>query len=229
VRATLADHGVTPRRHGYGLLLILILGSLGFQLATSEGNFAHVITIALQGAILLAALWISQARTRRLRVATVLVGAVTAGSALAFAATGDTDAAGARVMSFLLIAFAPAAILHGVVEHFRAERRVTLQTMFGVLCIYLLIGMMFAFTYGVIDDLSSSAFFAQLSGEGTTSDYLYFSFTTMTTTGYGDLTAAGDLGRSLAITEQLIGQIYMVTVVALIVGNLRRPAPQRSS
>jgi Ion channel len=187
-----------------------------------------VITIALQGAILLAALWISQARTGRLRVATVLVVAITAGSALAFAASGDADAAGARIMSFLLVAFAPVAILHGVVEHFRAERRVTLQTVFGVLCIYLLIGMMFAFTYGVIDDLSSAPFFAQLNGEGTTSDYLYFSFTTMTTTGYGDLTAAGDLGRSLAITEQLIGQIYMVTVVALIVGNLRRPAPQRS-
>ena len=60
----------------------------------------------------------------------------------------------------------------------------------------------------------------------TTSDYLYFSFTTMTTTGYGDLTAATDLGRSFAITEQLIGQIYLVTVVAVIVGNLSRGAVQ---
>ena len=46
----------------------------------------------------------------------------------------------------------------------------------------------------------------------------------MTTTGYGDLTAAHDLGRSLAITEALIGQIYLVTVVALIVSNLAQPA-----
>jgi hypothetical protein len=44
----------------------------------------------------------------------------------------------------------------------------------------------------------------------------------MTTTGFGDLTAAHDVGRSLAITEALIGQIYLVTLVALIVGNLGR-------
>ena len=49
----------------------------------------------------------------------------------------------------------------------------------------------------------------------------------MTTTGFGDLTAAYDLGRSLAVTEALFGQIYLVTVVALIVGNLGRPSVAR--
>jgi hypothetical protein len=67
---------------------------------------------------------------------------------------------------------------------------------------------------------SSEPFFA--SGEGDTEDFLYFSFATLTTVGYGDLTAASDLGRSLAIMEALIGQVYLVTVVALIVGNLAR-------
>ena len=51
-------------------------------------------------------------------------------------------------------------------------------------------------------------------------DFLYFSFVTMTTVGYGDLTAAGDLGRMLAVTEALIGQLYLVTVVALVIGNI---------
>ncbi len=53
-------------------------------------------------------------------------------------------------------------------------------------------------------------------------DRLYFSFTTMTTVGFGDLTAAGDAGRMLAITEALLGQLYLVSVVALIVANLGR-------
>ena len=57
---------------------------------------------------------------------------------------------------------------------------------------------------------------------GDSSDFVYFSFATLTTVGYGDLTAATDLGRSLAITEALIGQIYLVTVVALIVPNIGR-------
>lgn len=226
LRQTLAEQGVSPREHGYGLLLLLILVSLVFQLAAPEGTAAHAVTILLLGGTFLAALWTSQARTRVLRIGTAVVVVVTVGAAITFAAAGEVNDAGARIISFLLAAAAPVAIVHGVVRHFREEGRVTMQTMFGVLCIYLLIGSLFAFSYGVIDDLGPS-FFAQL-GEGTTSDYLYFSFVTQTTTGYGDLTAATDLGRSLAITEALIGQIYMVTVVALIVGNLRGPAPRRA-
>jgi hypothetical protein len=60
------------------------------------------------------------------------------------------------------------------------------------------------------------------------SECLYFSFTTLTTVGYGDLTARTDLGHTLAVFEALIGQIYLVTVVSLIVGNLRRRLPERA-
>jgi uncharacterized membrane protein len=87
---------------------------------------------------------------------------------------------------------------------------------------------MFAYIYGLIDNLGSPSFFAQVD-HANTSDYLYFSFTTQTTTGFGDLTAATDLGRSFTIIEELLGQIYMVTVVALIVGGLGASARQRSA
>jgi hypothetical protein len=231
-RARLRDSAIakelTPGRHGYGVLLLLILVSIGFQLGAAEGDLTHAVTIVLQGGTFLAALWVSQARTRLLRLASAIVLAVTAAAAVGFAAAGTVDDAGARIVSFMLVVGAPVAIAHGIVTQFREVGHVTVQTMFGVLCIYLLIGALFAFTYGVIDDLTSSSFFAEVN-HASTSDYLYFSFTTLTTTGYGDLTAAADLGRSLAITEALIGQIYMVTVVALIVGNLRRPAGQTPS
>ena len=55
----------------------------------------------------------------------------------------------------------------------------------------------------------------------TTADYLYFSFMTQTTVGYGDLTAAGNLGRACAVLEALVGQLYLVTVVALVVSRMR--------
>jgi hypothetical protein len=98
---------------------------------------------------------------------------------------------------------------------------VTLHTMFGVLCIYLLLGMLFALAYGLVGEAQSEPFFAS-GGKEDISDFLYFSFATLTTVGYGDLAAATDLGRSVAITEALIGQIYLVTVVAVIVGSLSR-------
>jgi voltage-gated potassium channel Kch len=93
----------------------------------------------------------------------------------------------------------------------------------GVLAFYLLVGMLFAFGYGAIDHLAAGAFFAG-GEEATVSHCLYFSFTTLTTVGYGDFVAATDLGRTLAIFEALLGQIYLVTVVSLIVSNLGRPA-----
>ena len=104
-------------------------------------------------------------------------------------------------------------------KQFHAEQRITIETMFGVLCLYLLIGLLFAALFGVVQDvLEGTDFFVGTAGD--TSDFLYFSFATLTTVGYGDLIAATDVGRSLAITEALVGQIYLVTVVAVIVGNL---------
>jgi Ion channel len=81
----------------------------------------------------------------------------------------------------------------------------------------------FGVAYGAIQEISEEPFFA--TGTGQRDDFLYFSYATLTTVGYGDLIAAHDVGRSLAITEALVGQIYLVTVVAVIVSNLR---PARS-
>jgi hypothetical protein len=96
--------------------------------------------------------------------------------------------------------------------------------MFGVLCLYLLIGLAFGTVFAFVDEVGDRPFFT--SGAADRDDFLYYSFSTLTTTGYGDLIAATDVGRSLSITEALIGQIYLVTIVAMIVGNLR-PAPRR--
>jgi uncharacterized membrane protein len=70
--------------------------------------------------------------------------------------------------------------------------------------------------------LGQGPFFANVDAPDGT-DYLYFSFVTLTTVGYGDLVARGSLGRMLAVSEALLGQLYLVTVVALLVGNVGRP------
>lgn len=84
---------------------------------------------------------------------------------------------------------------------------------------YLLVGLMFAFVYVAIQNLGGGPFFA--SGAAATSPRsLYFSFVTLTTVGYGDFTARTNLGHTLSVTEALLGQIYLVTVVAVIVSHL---------
>jgi voltage-gated potassium channel Kch len=96
----------------------------------------------------------------------------------------------------------------------------------GVLCLYMLIGMLFGFVYGALDRFGGDPFFADGS-LATVSRCLYFSFATLTTVGYGDLVARTDTGHTLAVFEALLGQIYLVTVVSLIVSNLGRRARTR--
>jgi Ion channel len=211
----------TRWEHRYGFVLLLILCSLVFQLAAPDQAWARLVAIALQGATLILALYASQARPAIARLATVVVTLAVLGSGAALVGFGEFGPTSGRIVSALLVALAPLAIAMGVVRGARTEGTVTLHTMFGVLCIYLLLGMLFALAYGLVGNAQSEAFFAS-GAEEDISDFLYFSFATLTTVGYGDLAAGTDLGRSVAITEALIGQIYLVTVVAVIVGNLSR-------
>jgi hypothetical protein len=207
--------------YGYGWLLVLILFTLGFQMAAPETNWARITTIFLQGFTLIAALSVSGVRRWLIHFATVITALAVVSAAGVLIGSGDLDLGGGRVLGFLLVAMAPLAIVVGVVRQARQAQKITVRTMFGVLCVYLLLGTAFAYAYGIDSAIEDGGFFAQISG-GDQSDFLYFSFTTLTTTGFGDLTAAHDLGRALAIAEALIGQIYLVTLVALIVGNLGR-------
>ena len=211
-----------PDGYAYGWLLFLILTSLAFQLGAPDEEWARVVTVALQGLTLLASLRVSGAHRWLIRAATVVVVLAVAGTTGVLVSSSDLGVSGGRLVGLLLVLLAPAAIVTGIVKQARRAGAVTVRTMFGVLCVYLLIGGSFGFIYGVVSSLGSGPFFAEIEG-GTQSDFLYFSFATLTTTGYGDLTAATDFGRALAITEALIGQIYLVTVVALIVSSLVRP------
>ena len=102
-----------------------------------------------------------------------------------------------------------------------------MQSIYGALSAYLIIGVAFASFFAAIDHLSGGHFFAR--GEpGSTQTFQYFSFTTLTTLGYGDFTAAGNLGRAVADLEALTGQIFLVTLVAFLVTQFRAPSePQR--
>ena len=84
-----------------------------------------------------------------------------------------------------------------------------------------LIGLVFANIYAVVETIGGSPFFAQIE-DAAFADFVYFSYVTLATVGYGDLSAAATPGRMLAVANGLLGQIYLVTVVAIIVGNLGR-------
>jgi Ion channel len=97
-----------------------------------------------------------------------------------------------------------------------AHRRVTHETVLGALCTYVLVGLLFAFVYLAVSDLREASFFVQ-EGPHSQSEYLYFSFVTLTTLGFGDLSPAVGLPQALTVLEALLGQIFLVTLVARLV------------
>ena len=211
----------------FGVLLALILVTLAYSLAAPTGEFAHIVAVALQAAVLVAA--VISTRMHRIVVVLAIAAAVIGigGSVAALLGTDDFDQGSASIVALPYVVLTPIAIVSGLVKHFREEGGVTVQTMFGVLCLYLLIGLAFGTAFAFVDEVGNRFFFT--TGEATRDDFLYYSFSTLTTTGYGDLTAATNVARSLSVTEALIGQIYLVTVVALIVGNLRPASRRRRS
>lgn len=203
----------------FGIVLALIIVAVFFVMAAPRGDGARFVSVTLQALVLVAAVIASKSPpwVIRLSVAAAILGI--AGSAAALFGTGQFGNSAAGLVALLYVLMTPPAIATGVVKQFREQGGVTIHSMFGVLCLYLLIGLIFAVAFAVIQDVSSTDFFT--TKDGGRDDFLYFSYATLTTVGYGDLIAASNLGRSLAISEALLGQIYLVTVVALIVGNLR--------
>jgi Ion channel len=208
------------RHHGFGAVLALVLASVAFQVAAPDSDWARLVSVGLGAATLATAVWAARP------VRTVAWTAAAAAVLLAMFALvvlvveGDFPEATAGLVNGLLVLIAPAVIVSGIVRDLRAEGAVTVRTLSGVLAIYLLVGMFFALLGGAVAAIGDGPYFAGVA-EATRSDFLYFSYVTLSTTGFGDLSPVSDLGRMLAVIEALIGQIYLVTVVALIVANLR--------
>jgi Ion channel len=96
------------------------------------------------------------------------------------------------------------------------HKRVTYETVLGALCTYVLLGLLFAFAYLALDLVRDAPFFAQ-PGTHEASEYLYFSFVTITTLGFGDLSPAVGLPQALTALEALLGSVFLVTLVARLV------------
>jgi hypothetical protein len=207
-------------RDRYGLLLGILFATFGIQGATSNQGWVRILVTALLGAALVVALWAADARPVLTRLA-VFVAALLLAVTVVSVALGDHKRIATNLADLLLVAVAPSAVVLGVVRGLRRRQRVTVEAVFGALCFYILVGLLFAFTYGVVGALGGQPFFAGRSSASPPL-YLYFSFTTLTTVGYGDYTAASNLGHTLSNFEALMGQIYLVTVVSVIIGNLPR-------
>jgi len=207
-------------RDGYLIVLvmtILVVIVIPIDAAYRGGGITTVSAIGL-----LVFTTMSRSKvSHRLRVASSIVIAVSFALAIAFTITND--AAEAQSMTWLAATFsATYTVMIGmcfpaILRHAFRHRRITLNTVAAALSAYLMIGLIFTSMFRFVE-IVAPPFFSQTNVNPFT--FEYFSFITLSTVGYGDFSPANDAGRTLAMLEGVFGQIFLVTIVALVVSNL---------
>lgn len=212
---------MTEPRRSFGVVLVAIVVAVIFQLSAPPTDATRLIGVVIQGSVVLIALRAAGTQRHVVAISSVGVAVAVILATIAVVVGGDTGPGAARLITLALILLTPTAVVAGVIRELREDRRVTVETVYCGLCLYLLIGTAFAFLFGAIEDVGSAPFFTG-GKSGSPNDFLYFSLANLTTTGFGDFTAASELGRAMSVTEALMGQMYLVTVLAVIVSNVRR-------
>jgi prepilin signal peptidase PulO-like enzyme (type II secretory pathway) len=219
VTAVSADRtSAAPEREAsfrYGAVLAIVLAFVLLEVLSPDAHWSRAAGIALASAALSVAIATSRERAEVRRARTLLF----AGIALLVVVavwTGLLSDALTFVVGTLIVAAIPFALGGGVLRLINNDG-VTVQAVAGALAIYLVIGMLFASAIGFVKAVDSSPYFNQSAVHN--GDVVYYSFTVMTTTGFGDFTAAQPIGHALAVLEMLTGQIYLVTVIGILIGN----------
>jgi hypothetical protein len=207
----------------YGLVLLLIIITFVVMMTLPpEGWGGRVAAIAVAALTAIVAFTSSDVRSARVRLAAVVAGVAVAAAAVATAVSSERLLALAFGIVAIMLAVAAVTILRRVV----GAREVDFRTILGAISVFTLLGLLFGFFYFALSRWGHEPFFAGHAA-ARSSDYLFFSYTTLTTTGYGNLVPAGRVGESFAVLEMLVGQIFLVTLVAGLV-SLWRPGSARA-
>jgi hypothetical protein len=212
----------------YGLVLLLVIATfIATMTLPPEGWGGRVIAVAIAGLTAIVAFTSSDVRPGRVRLAVAAVVVAVAAAILAQQISSGALLGAAFGIVGILLAIAAATILRRVIIGANA---VDFRTILGAISVYTLLGLLFAFLYIAFSRWTDHDFFTGVQHPAA-SNFLFFSYTTLTTTGYGNLVPAGTVGQSFSVLEMLLGQIFLVTLVAGLVSLWRpggsRPAAQR--
>ena len=204
----------------YGLVLLLIIVTFVVMMTLPpEGWGGRVAAVAVAGLTAIVAFTSSDVRPARVRLATLIAVVAVVAAIVAERIPSDRLLGLAFATVALLLAIAAITILRRVVL---SADRVDFRTILGAISVFTLLGLLFAFLYVFFSRWTHASFFTGVN-HARASDYVFFSYTTLTTTGYGNLVPAGTVGQSVAVLEMLVGQFFLVTLVAGLV-SLWRPS-----
>ncbi len=206
-------------RHSFLLasLIILLVALPILQMATGgRTGFPALLTLVLVATIFV------NSRQRSIYVITAIA-ALFSISGISYAEFAESDVIRrvSQLIGLGLLSFTTLLMLNSLLQ----EEKVSEDTIVGGICIYLLVGLCFAVAYILMIDLAPGSFIAgdkviQISGampSAHATSMLYFSFVTMTTLGYGDIAPSSDFAQMCAVTQAIIGQLYLTIFLARLV------------
>ena len=202
--------------NAFGIVLLLVLATYATTSLTRYSGWSAVVVSVLGSLTTVIALASSGVRDSLVRVGGGLAIASVTFAVIAALADRNGLLATSGLLQILLFTWAAAAVLRAVL----AESQVGFKTILGAISVYLIFGLLFTSLYVVIDKLQAGSFF-EPARELQTGDYVFFSFTTLTTTGYGNLVPGGQPGKMFSVLEMLVGQIFLVTLIAGLVSVWR--------
>lgn len=204
--------------HSYWAVLAAIFVVFFLAALLPDAPWATSVIVLFQSVTLLIAIWTAGWSMTERTVPFAIASAAGIAALINLFWQGEALTTALALVAGLLTVTLAYVIAMGAV----AQNEVNSRSVGGAICVYILFGILFMFLFSVLALLGHGPFFAQ-GTDGTRPLRLYFSYTTLATLGYGDYTAAGNLGHALAVLEALIGQLYLVTVVAVVVTRLGRP------
>jgi hypothetical protein len=197
----------------YASLLVLLLANFFLLELVDDPRWGALGSTLLAAAALVVAISDPEAGHHLKRRHVIQIGACVALAPLVLFVNSTELLALTYLLPVALLVTATLPVtIRRVVEH----RRVTHETVLGALCAYVLLGLLFAFVYLAVEELDDASFFAQ-PGPHQQSEYVYFSFVSLTTLGFGDLSPSVGLPQALTVLEALCGSIFLVTLVARLV------------
>lgn len=197
------------RRDRFDLLFALLVAVL--LLTGLDGPLAQVL-VAVTTSLALLVLFLSAGFEQTRLSAVVLVTLAALSWLTAFVLDPDkVEGAAAWILQAIILGLVIGVVLRRIVNH----RRVTAQTIFGALSVYILIGLIFGMVFGAMEAVSDEILLA--ADDGTRDDPIYYSFVTLTTLGFGDVTSVSSLVRRVTVVEAIVGQVFLATMVARVV------------
>lgn len=208
-----------------GLLLLLFLSPFIGSFSSELGQtIATLMVVFLLATVLIAAALAVSNDQKHTRLTLALAGACLILTVLAQLAGSSS----LRIAQEILTIGFLVHVVRLIVRRLFQQRQVDYDTIAASLCGYILIGVTFAVVFSLVMDIDDSALSIAKSeppselaihfGDQHTATAIYFSFVTLTTLGYGDITPVSMPARMLTTAEALIGQLYLVILVARLVG-----------